>query len=242
MVKIIVKSTFKWIPLPAVLLVMACPNTPAEDFQSRFNVFGVMRNDFYVQDFSIDRTYAMDDTTGYDLQDAFAVIFDDSLCDTLYQYDPSTVLWHSDLSAQPGHTYRIMVCAEGLDTLWGETTVPGAYRVIFPQPGDTVYNDDTILIRKSDGAKVYEVQFLQNEHIYLAINFPDFLPDSMFRFPVSELTLLTGDQRLAIGAYDSNYFNYQYQFSEDYPQCGVRGGLGAFCSAYVNSVNFYYQP
>jgi hypothetical protein len=220
----------------------ACPKTPAENFQSQLNVFGVIRNDYNEQKINIDRTYAMEETTGYDLQNAFAIIFDDSTCDTLRSYY-YYIWWGFVHPVVPGYTYRIMVCADGLDTLCGETTVPGAFNVIFPQVGDTVFADDTILIRKSEGGKVYEFQLDQNDTIPpQVVSFPDFLPDSMFRFPVSELFLVGGDWRLQIAAYDSNYFNYQYQFSDDYPQCGVRGGLGAFCSAYVNSVTFYYQP
>jgi hypothetical protein len=75
------------------------------------------------------------------------------------------------------------------------------------------------------------------------MSFPDFLPDTMFRFSVSGMYFGEGYNRLQIAAFDSNFFNYQYQFREnEYPQCGVNGGLGAFCSAYVNSVSFYYQP
>jgi hypothetical protein len=224
------------------MLFLACPSTPAEDFQPQLNVFGVMRNDYGEQKINIDRTYAMEDTTGFILQNAFAIIFDDSICDTLYQVW-AFIWWGFDHPVLPLHTYKIMVSADGLDTLRGETTVPGAFTVVFPQPGDTVFSDDTILIRKSEGGKVYEFRLFQNDTLpSMVMSFPDFLPDSMFRFPVSELYLGDGNWRLDIAAYDSNYFNYQYQFSEDYPQCGVRGGLGAFCSAYVNSVNFYYQP
>jgi len=236
------KTILKGISIMTVMLFAACPNQGTDNFQAELNVFGVMRNDYAEQQINIDRTYAMDDTSVYDLQDVYAIVYDDSVCDTLWQR--SFYIWHGfDRPVQPGRTYRIMVCAEGLDTLWGETTVPGAFNVIFPQPGDTVSGYDTILIRKSEGGKVYEFRLFQNDTLpSMVMSFPDFLPDSMFRFPVSELYLADGNWRLDIAAYDSNYFNYQYQFSEDYPQCGVRGGLGAFCGAYVNSVTFYYQP
>lgn len=225
------------------MLFIACPNTPDHDFQPQLNVFGVMRNDYIEQKINIDRTYAMQDTTGYDLQNTFAIISGDSLCDTLSQ--SWKFIWIGfDHSVLPLHTYRIMACADGLDTLWGETTVPGAFTFLFPQLGDTVYGDDTILIRKSEGGKVYEFRLFQNDTFpSMVISFPDFLPDTMFRLPASELYFGEGYNRMQIAAYDSNFFNYQYQFREnEYPQCGVNGGLGAFCSAYVNSVSFYYQP
>jgi hypothetical protein len=75
------------------------------------------------------------------------------------------------------------------------------------------------------------------------MSFPDFLPDTLFRLPASEMYLPEGNLQMRVAAYDSNFFNYQYQYgSNEYPQCGVRGGLGAFCSACVNSVSFYFQP
>jgi hypothetical protein len=239
------KLILKIIPIAAtaVLLFVACPNQPSENFQPELNVFGVLRSDYSglkIQKINIDRTYAMDDTVEYDLQNALAVIFDDSLCDTLLQYF-DYIWWGFEHPVLPGQTYRIMVCADGLDTLQGETTVPGAFTFIFPQPGDTVFPDDTILIKKSSGGKVYEIHLFQDDTLSsMFMSFPDFLPDSLFRFPVSELYLGEGDWRLEIAAYDSNFFNYQYS-SEEYPQCGVQGGLGAFCSAYVNSVEFYFQ-
>jgi hypothetical protein len=237
------KLILKVIPIMVMTLFVACPNRGREDFKPELNIFAVLRNDRSEQKFNIDRTYAMDDTVEYDLQNVYAVVYDDSLCDTLRQYF-DYIWWGFDHPVQPAHTYRIMVCAEGLDTLWGETTIPGAFNVIFPQPGDTVLPGDTILIRKSEGGKVYEFQFYQGDTIpYLAGSFPDFLPDSFFRFPASDLGLLEGYQAMSICAYDSNYFNYQYNFGGgEYPRCGVSGGLGAFCGAYENSVNFYFQP
>jgi hypothetical protein len=226
-----------------VIFFTACPKTPAENFQSQLNVFSVIRSDAAQQVVRIDRTYAMEDTTDYDLQYAFATITGDTFCDTLDYVNWRNFVSDLYLPVEPQHTYKIMVAADGLDTLRGETTVPGVFTVIFPQDGDTVFNDDTILIRKSLGGKVYEFRLYQNDTLpSMVASFPDFLSDSLFRFPVSELFLGSGDWRLQIAAYDSNYFNYQYKYDDEYPQCGVQGGLGAFCSAYVNSVNFFYQP
>jgi hypothetical protein len=229
-----------------VMLFIACPKSHDADFQSQLNVFGVMRSDMGEQQLIIDRTYAMEDTTGYDLQNVLATMSGDTLCDTLQLMAVNGmglfVGFHHP--GEPQQTYKIMVCADGLDTLWGETTVPGVFTILFPQPGDTVFYDDTVLIKKSPGGKVYEFGLYQNDTIpSMVMSFPDFFTDSMFRFPVSELYLGEGAWRMQIAAYDSNFFNYQYQYgSNEYPQCGVNGGLGAFCSAYVNSVSFYYQP
>jgi len=224
----------------------ACPKTSGEDFQSQLNVFGVIRSDAVQQIVRIDRNYAMDDTTNYDLQNAFATIRGDTFCDTLNYVNWRNFVSDLFLPVEPQHTYNIMVAADGLDTLRGETTVPGAFTIIFPQSGDTVFNDDTILIRKSKGGKVYEFRLDQNDTIPpQVVSFPDFLPDTVFCFLVSDLdsNMGEGNWLLQIAAYDSNFFNYQYQFRDnEYPQCGVSGGLGAFCSAYVNSVTFYYQP
>jgi hypothetical protein len=224
-----------------VMLFIACPKSRDADIKIQLNVFGVIRSDFNHQQVVIDRTYAMDDTTWWDLENSFVTMTGDTFCDTLHTlgYEKEfTGFYHP---VETGQTYKIMVAAEGLDTLWGETTVPGAYTVIFPQPGDTIDNSDTILIRKSPGGKIYEFGLYQNDTMLCSyMSFPDFLTDSLFRFPVSELYLGDGDWRLEIAAYDSNFFNYQYS-SNEYPQCGVRGGLGAFCSAYVNSIEFYFQ-
>jgi len=225
-----------------IIFFCACPKTPETNFQSQLNVFGVVRSDQDVQEVAIDRTYAMDDSTDYDLQKAFATMSSDTTCDTFFNLEGKDFMVIQ--SAEPLHMYKIMVAADGLDTLWGETTLPGAFTFIFPQSGDTVFNDDTILIKKSWGGKVYEFRLYQNDTIpFMVMSFPDFLPDTLFRFPVSELYLGEGYNRMQIAAYDSNFFNYQYQYgSNEYPQFGVKGGLGAFCSAYVNSVNFYFQP
>jgi len=227
-----------------IMLFSACPKTPGEDFQSELNVFGVIRSDRGAQFIIVDRTYAMDDTMGWDLENAFVTMTGDTFCDTfhLWEYEREFRGFYHPL--ETGQTYNIMVAADGLDTLWGETTMPGAYAFIFPQPGDTVDNSDTIIIRKSPEGKVYEFRLYQNDTIaVMGMSYPDFLTDTLFRLPVEEMNLPEGDLRLEIAVYDSNFFNYQYQYgSNEYPQCGVSGGLGAFCSAYVNSVNFYFQP
>lgn len=227
----------------AVVFFIACPKTHDADFQSQLNVFGVMRSDLGVQQLIIDRTYVMEDTTGYDLQNVIATMSGDTFCDTLHLKSVNGVGIFTGYfyPVEPQQTYKIMVAADGLDTLRGETTVPGAFTFIFPQSGDTVFPDDTILIKKSLSGKVYEFQLFQNDTIpFSYMSFPDFLPDTLFRFPASELYFGEGYNRMQIAAYDSNFFNYQYS-SNEYPQCGVRGGLGAFCSAYVNSVEFYFQ-
>jgi len=226
-----------------IMFFVACPKTHDADFQSQLNVFGVIRSDLGEQQMIVDRTYAMDDTTGYDLQNVFATMAGDTFCDTLRQ-SWGIIFMGFNHPVIPLHTYAIMVAADGFDTLWGETTVPGAFTVIFPQPGDTVFYDDTILIRKSPGGKAYEFRLYQNDTILFSyMSFPDFLPDTLFRLPASEMYLPEGNLQMRVAAYDSNFFNYQYQYgSNEYPQCGVRGGLGAFCSACVNSVSFYFQP
>lgn len=228
-----------------VMFFIACPKTPDANFQSQLNVFGVIRSDLNEQQVVINRTYPMDDTTYYDLQNVVAIVSSDTFCDTLHLSSAFVGVFIGFYhSVEPLRTYKIMVAADGLDTLWGETTVPGVFTFIFPQPGDTVFSDDTIIIKKSRGGKVYEFRLYQSDTIPSSVmSFPDFLPDTLFRFPATEMYLGEGYWRLRIAAYDSNFFKYQYQIgSNEFPQFGVRGGLGAFCSAYVDSVDFYFQP
>jgi len=237
------------IAMISAMLSTACPRDRKVDFEPELNVFCTV-NPYGAKFWGhiiIDRTYAIDEEVVYDLEDALVVISDSVRSETLiYVYDNQFCL-PQQITCGPTQTLWLMVAAEGLDTLWGETVVPSDFRVLSPAPGDTFGPEDTLVFTKSPGAEMYGICWDYTPGS-TAFYFPDYLPDSVAEFPISWLISddyppQEGYCHFEIAAYDSNYAEYKMHWETNtYPRYGVTGGLGVFGSAYTKIVAFYYRP
>ncbi len=226
----------------------ACPKDQDVNFKPALNVFCVInpRGLVFRKDFVIDRTYAIDEEAVYDLENALVVVRDRERSETLLYIGGNQFQHPYNLGFDTCQTLRLMVAVEGLDTLWGETTVPGGFQILSPAPGDTFGPEDTLIFTKSHNALMYAINW---NYVYGSYNFyfPDYLPDSMYKIPIG---WLIGDYPPAegfchfeIAAYDSNYAEYKMHWETNtYPRYGVTGGLGVFGSALTKIVSFYYRP
>ncbi len=232
-----------------VLWFAACPKDRQADFKPELNVFCVANpyGDLFEEFFVIDRTYAIDEEAVYDLEDALVVVSDSARSDTLHYIGGDLFGWLHNIQGFPRKSLRLMVVAEGLDTLRGETTVPGIFQVISPVPGDTFGPGDTLVLTKSQGALMYAIcwDYFPSS---LCFYFPDYVPDSIVEIPIEWLNHgdyppQEGPCSFEIAAYDSNYAEYKMHWETNtYPRYGVSGGLGVFGSAYTKTVFFYYRP
>lgn len=230
-------------------LCTACPKDRQVNFKPELNVFCVINphGEWFFGHVVIDRTYAIDEEARYDLEHALVVISDSARSETLsYAFGNEFNLpWQ--ITCEPTQRLRLMVAAEGLDTLWAETTVPGDFQIISPIPQDTFGPEDILIFEKSDGAKMYAICW-DYETASSVFYFPDYLPDSVVELPVSWLMgnnypPAEGPCQFEIAAYDSNYAEYKMHWETNtYPRYGVTGGLGVFGSAYTKIVSFYYRP
>jgi hypothetical protein len=232
-----------------MIVMIACVRAPDTEFVPQFNIFCLI-NEYsrYTPGFIvIDRTYSLNERSDYDLQDALVVIRDSVRSETLeYGYGRQFYRPHH-INMDTMQTLKIMVATTGLDTLYGETTVPGNFNIRAPYYSDTVGPGDTLIFTKSRGAMMYGIYLDGPDPYNFYTLFPDFFPDSVIKLPLSlitqDTTVTTGLCFLEISAFDNNYYNYKFHWeSGTYPQYGVKGGFGAFGSAYTKSVVFYYRP
>lgn len=233
-----------------MLTVVFCERATDEIFEHRLNVTGVLRNDAGYFELTVGRTYGMDEPADFDLDSITVLLFDSSYSDT---FTAEHVYWElfriPGVPVAAGATYNLTVSVDGYDTIFGQTTVPGDYQILNPLPGDTITVQDTIVFTVGKGIEDYQILCLIGEHgegFYYY--FPNFSNDSLISFPVTAFSefIEQFDSTLLftfrIVGYDSNYYNYHYFYdSDDYPQCGVRGGIGLFGSAWVKSVEVYLK-
>jgi hypothetical protein len=144
-----------------------------------------------------------------------------------------------NMTIQPGTIYYLEVSKQGLDTLFGETTVPGDFQ-FFNQPYDTITLEDTIIFSRSDGAIVYYClfeHFGRRDALWLK---PDTL-DSLVKIRVGDHIgdLPEGLCDITITAFDPNYYKYHFEPDDSLWQAGVRGGLGLCGSAWFEEIILY---
>ncbi len=239
------------ITLTFILLQSGCNDRSAENFENIVNVCGVVRNEASYIELAVDHTYNMDEPEGSYLDSAIVMLFNSDFSDTFlgqwFFYDYRVY----GIQVSAGETYNLMVAAEGYDTLYGQTTVPGDYQILSPLPGDTITVDDTIVYTIGHGTKDYQIwcyYYTGEWNEGLVYGFPNFSKDSIMKIPLAVLSEFIEplDTNIVctfeIAGYDSNYYNYHYFYdSDDPPQCGVKGGIGLFGSAWVRSVDVYLK-
>ncbi len=231
------------------LWLAACPKDRQVNFKSELNVFCVLnpRGAEFWGRMVIERTYAIDEEAVYDLEDALVVVSDSVHSETLsYAFDNQFHLPQSIGYDTTQKNLRLMVAAEGLDTLWGATTIPGDFQVLSPAPQDTFGPEDTLVLTKSRGALMYAFCWGNGYGSGALFYFPDYLTDSIIEIPMAwmvEAEDPPGEYSFEVAAYDSNYAEYKMHWETNtYPRYGVTGGLGVFGSAYTKRVFFYYRP
>jgi hypothetical protein len=207
------------------------------------DVHGVIRNDCSNQTIVLSRSYNMNEKEYFDLENALVILAGGGLCDTMVNYS-SNYFGSSNFFISPGTPYQIMIYADGYDTLYGKTATPGDFTIINPHPGDTVDLNDTIIFSASEEAREYQIAAINAwDHYDYWIIWPDAEPESLFKMPLALFSTVVseGEYTLKVYACDSNYFDYKYYYGDDYPQCGVEGGIGLFGSAWVKSVPVYLK-
>jgi hypothetical protein len=227
-----------------VIFNFACEHEE-NTFQPMLNIHGVLRSDCGGQRVLLNRTYSMDEPEQFDLGNALIVLTGGGLSDTMLYFSEDYFDGYPYLLA-PRTTYQIMAYAEGYDTLYGQTTMPGDFEIIWPVPGSTVGFDDTLVFTASEGAREYQIACIDaynaTDYFWWVI-WPSAEPESLFKFPLSIFSIQfgMGYYKLMVLACDSNFFDYEYYYKDDPPQCGVKGGIGLFGSMWVKKVDVYLK-
>lgn len=222
-----------------ILLFMACDAVTVNEYETQFNVYLVMYNYLAYTEVFVDRAYAIDEPSEPYVEDALVTLSTSNTVDTLFfdEINGRYVKWYMDL--QPGATYYLEVSKQGLDTLFGTTTVPEEFEFI-NQQNDTITLEDTVIFSRSDGAIVYYCLFLsggRQDEFWLK---PDTL-DSLVKIRVGDYigNLPEGFCHIGITAFDRNYYNYIFEPDDSLMQAGVTGGLGLCGSAWREGITLY---
>ncbi|MGB3479698.1 MAG: hypothetical protein WBB67_11110 [bacterium] len=222
-----------------ILLFIDCDAVTVNEYETQFNVYLVMYNYLPYTEVFVDRAYAIDEPSEPYVEDALVTLSTSNTVDTLFfdEMYGRYVKWYMDL--QPGTTYYLQVSKQGLDTLFGETTVPGEFEFL-NQPYDTITLEDTIIFHRSNGAIVYYCLFLSDgrqDKFWLK---PDTL-DSLVKIRVGDYigNLPEGLCDILITAFDHNYYEYTFEPDDSLMQAGVRGGLGLCGSAWREGITLY---
>ncbi|HEX7319508.1 MAG TPA: DUF4249 family protein [bacterium] len=232
-------------------IMISCGHQADENFENMLNITGVVRNEADHIELTVNRTYNMDEPANSEMDSAIVMLFNNDYSDTFIgQYAGyGGFFWIDTVPVNAGDTYNLMIAADGYDTVYGQTTVPDDYQIIYPLSGDTMTLLDTLLFTVGKGIEDYQIECWVEEYERgFYYYFPNFENDSIIGFPVfvfsdfvQQFDTTTLFTFMVIG-YDSNYYNYHYFYdSDDPPQCGVSGGIGLFGSAWVRSVDVYLK-
>lgn len=225
-------------------MTLTCERPPAEKYEPQLNLFCVLLSHRSQQEAVVDRTYRMDEVAKYDLKSVRVILSKNSLSDTFAQVSETLGRFVSKnhIPIIPCSTYRILVTAQGFDTLTGMTTVPGDFEIIHPLEGDTISFDDSLVFKKSKGAAGYSVNFLVlADTRWFAVDraLLHSIEDSIIRINLFDFHLPfdSGLCKVKIAALDTNYFSYtHYGYEEPLLAAGISNGVGLFGSAVIESV------
>lgn len=237
-----------WLPFFYVLLFsIYCWRGPDDDFEPMLNVCGVLRNETNSFKLLVDRTYRIDEQPDFDQSRIAVFLFDSSLADThvasLVSYDDKQYHEIRGLQVNAGATYHLMVYADGYDTVFGRTTVPGDYHILTPSDSDTITVLDTLVFTVGEGVAEYVIECIGEQLWSQYYVYPDSNDDdSIISLPLYLFPPYSQTVKFIINGHDSSIFNYfHYYDSDDPPRCGVTGGIGLFGSAWVKSVDVYLK-
>lgn len=223
-----------------VLVCIACDIASISDHETQFNVYTVLKNRSYNEVY-VDRTYDIDEPSEPYVENALVTLSTNTTVDTMF-FDTlfffgRYINWN--MTIQPGTIYYLEVSKQGLDTLFGVTTVPGEFEFI-NQPNDTITLEDTVIFSRSDGAIVYYClfeRFGRRDVLWLK---PDTL-DSLVKIRVGDHIGRPpeGFCDITVTAFDRNYYKYTFEPNDSLMYAGVTGGLGLCGSAWRERITLY---
>ncbi len=242
-----------------VLLVFAaCELTPAESFEPKLNVHCLLLAERDSASALVNRTYAIDDPYVETFPDASVSIWKGP--DT-WSLLPEFGCWYMNYwftPPAPRDTYRIMVTHADFDTVLGSTIVPDTFSFLYPMPGDTIDQNDSLVWSRSRSCLGYymsiEQAFDRDTFFYTVVvpneSISGWPYDSLTeRFPLIFLQYREeGPCTLRLCALDQNYFDWMSGGNQGFGggsgllSAGITGGVGVFGAAVQREVAVYFRP
>lgn len=232
-----------------ILFFIAC-GEPVVPYEPELSVFCVLTPGASRQRVKVDRTYRLDEPSRYDLKSVGVILFGPNFTDTLKAQGDTLGLYYSSpgLGIKPLSEYRLKVWAERMDTVWGWTRLPGEFRIIYPEDGDTISGPDSIIFKKSEVAAGYR-------GVAYSLERPDKRYDFHFSPSIDQDTTIaykfyphwSGPSVIKVFALDSNFQRYQEKLQEWEDEAeekireGIEGGVGIFGSMVVESISVFIK-
>jgi hypothetical protein len=235
------------------IIFWGCEKPPSEEYDPELNVFCLLRTDAIEQWVRVERSFRMHETSDRYLEDVTVILSGDNFSDTLIARDDTSGIYLTtdSIDIDTLQNYFLFVSAQGYDTVDGHTSVPGGFKILDPEVGDTLYSEELeqIIVKKSKNAKGYHVMIgvrdsMEDEYVEW-MESQDTTSDSTISFPFFWVTNMTAPGILIVAAVDTNYFDYYWKgiWGEEGVRVeeGIEGGLGVFGSAVVESVHVFIR-
>ena len=233
-----------------MLLLGNCDHSPTkvESFQKTISIVGILDNSANPQKIYAFYTTGLNEATEF-VPDAVVTVSSNGqhirfspVCDSIRR-----ICYYSDrpgtLQVFPEVKYHLTLVTPEGDSLYGETVVPGEFKIIEPM-GGTIKTENSLSIRwsRSQSAYGYILNLINppTEHPPGSGNFIHHQP-SCYQTEDTSYTIFReygfkpGKYTIKVMAYDKNY---HYHHAEGISRCGVIGGYGVFASAVIDSVSF----
>ncbi len=191
-----------------LLFTLMCDTDPViSDEVKRYNIFLILREDRDTQYLYLSKVYVIDDTIMNPVK-ANARVFHNE--DT-FNFNPvDNEKFISVFTPKPGELYTLNIEGE-CGNLKIEREMPEEFKVLFPLPGDTLRDWDTIKILNSRGVYGYEIKI--GEHLGGPFDIETFGLDTVmipfYIFSYGENSTLRKETLYVVGV-DSVYMRYVY--------------------------------
>ena len=230
-----------------LIFILGCNKPPSERYEPELDIFGLLMSGISPQQIKISRSYKMDEPSVYDLENVQVILSGDTFSNILVPENDTSGIFFSNesLNIVPLHTYSLNVSADGMPSVEGKTTVPGNFQIIYPHNDDTISTFDSLLLKKSKSADGYYITYYCTDSLNyqkdIRIVPQDTTQDTLIK--IYGVLLWEGPTVIKVAAIDTNYYQYVGKLfgfianRNKRLQEGIKGGLGVFGAAVVESVN-----
>jgi hypothetical protein len=233
----------KKILLALLLFTAGCEHTAVENYKNVLNVFSVLKQGKSIQSVRVNRTYRLDEQSQKCIENAIVILTGKNFTDTLSLLD-SMYFSTDSIVLNPMDTINICVKANGFDDISGTTIIPDSTTLLYPTNNDTVNHSDSLVVKTNLNAHYYFTVYQEDKEDSILKGPISPEPDSLIKLRFAMVsTLGSGNYRIEIKAYDTNYFKYLPvgMSSPGNNPSGLNGGFGVFGSVSTKEIHLYLK-
>lgn len=246
------KELLKWLIAMLILLFTSCYDLPTNTkmFKREISIIGILDTSNQSQKIYAYYTSKPDENTE-SIQNALVQVYNNNQNINFHLYKDTLdypIFFFSDrpetLHVIPEIKYHLKLATDEGDSVTGETTVPGMFKISTPVSNSSIKISRSLLIEwsKSKSAYGYIINLINPPTEYppgsghLIYHSPECFQTNDTTYTIyRDYGFKKGKYAAKVMAYDENY---HYHHAEGISSCGVFGGYGVFASAVIDSVSF----